>query len=117
MRPAWLLVYLGLHVGAVAAALVTVHARDVSEFEAAFANLVGERAAGLVVGTDILFLSHPGELAARGSPSGANDIPGRRGCGDLRALRAIEQTYSTRGASITLLRPFASKCFMVLHAV
>ena len=44
--------------------LVTVHARNVSEFEAAFANLVGERAAGLVVGTDILFLSHPGELAA-----------------------------------------------------
>ena len=67
--------------------LVTVHARNVSEFEAAFANLVGERAAGLVVGTDISFLSHPGRACrTRGSPSGPNDIPGARGRGGLRVL-------------------------------
>jgi putative tryptophan/tyrosine transport system substrate-binding protein len=44
--------------------LLIVHASDVSEFDAAFAALVRERAAGLVVSTDVLFLSHPGELAA-----------------------------------------------------
>jgi putative ABC transport system substrate-binding protein len=44
--------------------LITAHASDVSEFDAAFVALVRERAGGLVVSTDVLFLSHPGQLAA-----------------------------------------------------
>jgi putative ABC transport system substrate-binding protein len=44
--------------------LLVLHSTNVSEFEAAFATLVSERAGGLVVGTDILFLSHPERLAA-----------------------------------------------------
>jgi len=44
--------------------LLIAHASDVSEFEAAFGVLVRERAGGLVVSTDVLFLSHPDQLAA-----------------------------------------------------
>jgi putative ABC transport system substrate-binding protein len=44
--------------------LLIAHASDVSEFDAAFGALVRERAGGLVVGTDVLFLSHPDQLAA-----------------------------------------------------
>jgi putative ABC transport system substrate-binding protein len=44
--------------------LLIVQANDVSEFDAAFAALVRERAGGLVVSTDVLFLSHPDQLVA-----------------------------------------------------
>jgi len=44
--------------------LVIAHARDVSEFDAAFAALIRQGVGALVVSTDVLFLRHPGELVA-----------------------------------------------------
>jgi putative tryptophan/tyrosine transport system substrate-binding protein len=44
--------------------LSILNASDESEFEAAFAILIGERAGGLLVGGDLLFLNHSDQLAA-----------------------------------------------------
>jgi putative ABC transport system substrate-binding protein len=44
--------------------LLTLNASDQSEFEAAFATLVHERAGGLVLGSDPLFGNHSDQLAA-----------------------------------------------------
>jgi putative ABC transport system substrate-binding protein len=44
--------------------LLIMNASDQGEFEAAFANLVEERAGGLVIGSQALFLNHPDQLVA-----------------------------------------------------
>jgi putative tryptophan/tyrosine transport system substrate-binding protein len=59
--------------------LLILKASDLSEFEAAFATLVLERAGGLVVSGDTLFMDHSGQLVALAARHRVPTVYDRRG--------------------------------------
>jgi putative ABC transport system substrate-binding protein len=79
--------------------LLILNSSDPSEFEAAFTTLVRERAGGLVVGSDVLFLRHSDQLVALAA---RHRMPAIYGASDATAAGGL-MTYGGSIADVMRL--------------